>query len=148
HEIPWLWRFHSIHHSAVEVDWLTATRNHPVDLIFTRAWTLLPGYALGFSGRAWGIYASYFVVQSIFLHANIRFRLGRPSYVYAGPEFHRWHHSDTDEARDKNFVSHFPWLDLLFGTLYLPQEHRPSAYGTRDMVPDGYLRHLAYPFRS
>ena len=68
------------------------------------------------------------------------------SVLYAGPEFHRWHHSREEEARDKNFVSHFPWIDLLFGTLYLPKTERPRRYGTRDAVAPSYLRQLAYPF--
>src|SRR5262249_23556779 len=36
HQIPWLWRFHAIHHDAEEVDWLVHTRAHPVDMAFTR----------------------------------------------------------------------------------------------------------------
>lgn len=36
HEIPWLWRFHAIHHSAEEMDWLVNTRAHPLDMFFGR----------------------------------------------------------------------------------------------------------------
>ena len=146
HVVPWLWRFHAIHHSAREVDWLTATRTHPVDLVFLRAWMIVPGYALGIAGPVWALYTAYFAAQSLFLHANVRLRLGPLAVLYAGPEFHRWHHSDAPEARDKNFVTHFPWLDLLFGTLYLPRTGGPERYGTPDPVPSRYLRQLAYPF--
>src|SRR5262249_14387704 len=44
HAVPWLWRFHSIHHSATDVDWLTATRSHPVDLAFMRGSMILAGF--------------------------------------------------------------------------------------------------------
>jgi sterol desaturase/sphingolipid hydroxylase (fatty acid hydroxylase superfamily) len=47
HEVPLLWRFHAIHHSAEELDWLVATRAHPVDLVFTRLCGLVPLYILG-----------------------------------------------------------------------------------------------------
>jgi sterol desaturase/sphingolipid hydroxylase (fatty acid hydroxylase superfamily) len=147
HVVPWLWRFHSIHHSATEVDWLTTTRSHPVDLAFTRGSMILAGFALGFSPRAWALYAIYFTAQSFFLHANVRLRLGPLSRLYAGPEFHRWHHSDAPEARDRNFVTHFPWLDLLFGTLYLPTGRRPDRYGVDDAIPAAYLGQLVHPFR-
>jgi sterol desaturase/sphingolipid hydroxylase (fatty acid hydroxylase superfamily) len=147
HVVPWLWRFHAIHHSATDVDWLTTTRIHPVDLVFTRGCMLLAGFALGFSARAWALYAVYYAAQSLFLHANIRVRLGPLSLLYAGPEFHRWHHSNAAEARDKNFVTHFPWLDWLFGTLYLPG-WSPDRYGTEEIIPDGYLRQLIHPFGS
>jgi len=147
HVVPWLWRFHSIHHSATDVDWLVATRSHPVDLAFMRGSMILAGFALGFSPRAWALYAVYFTAQSLFLHANLRLPLGPLSVLYAGPEFHRWHHSDAPEARDRNFVTHFPWLDLLFGTLYLPAGRRPDRYGVDEAIPPAYLRQIAHPFR-
>ena len=36
HELPFLWRFHSVHHSAEQMDWLVNTRSHPLDMVFTR----------------------------------------------------------------------------------------------------------------
>src|SRR5262245_58645139 len=36
HAVPWLWRFHQIHHSIEELDWLAAARVHPVDQIITK----------------------------------------------------------------------------------------------------------------
>jgi sterol desaturase/sphingolipid hydroxylase (fatty acid hydroxylase superfamily) len=47
HEIPLLWRFHAIHHSAEHMDFLVHTRSHPVDMVFTRLCALLPLYILG-----------------------------------------------------------------------------------------------------
>src|SRR5258706_60009 len=31
HRFDFLWSFHAVHHSAVEVDWLAAHREHPLD---------------------------------------------------------------------------------------------------------------------
>ena len=36
HNNAFLWRFHSIHHSAEHLDWLAAHREHPIDTIYTR----------------------------------------------------------------------------------------------------------------
>src|ERR1035441_10382974 len=47
HEVPLLWRFHAIHHSAEEMDWLVNTRAHPLDMVFTRLCGLIPIYVLG-----------------------------------------------------------------------------------------------------
>ena len=33
HEIPLLWRFHRVHHSAPELDWLAPNRRHPIDAV-------------------------------------------------------------------------------------------------------------------
>lgn len=47
HEIPLLWRFHALHHSAEHLDWLVNTRAHPVDMIFGRFCGLVPLYVVG-----------------------------------------------------------------------------------------------------
>ena len=52
HEIPFLWDFHSIHHSAEEIDFLVNSRAHPVDLVFGRLCGLAPLYALGLGSSA------------------------------------------------------------------------------------------------
>ena len=51
HEIPFLWRFHEVHHVAEHMDWLVNTRAHPVDMVFTRICTLVPLYALAWVVR-------------------------------------------------------------------------------------------------
>ena len=49
----------------------------------------------------------------------------------------------------KNFAGLLPVWDLLFGTFYLPQQVRPTAFGiTGDPVPEGFVGQLAYPFAS
>jgi sterol desaturase/sphingolipid hydroxylase (fatty acid hydroxylase superfamily) len=57
HAVPFLGRFHAIHHSIEELDWLAAARVHPVDQIVTKGCSLLPLFALGFSdvpsARTW-----------------------------------------------------------------------------------------------
>ena len=52
HENPLLWRLHSIHHSAEEIDWLINTRAHPLDMVFSRLFGLLPIYGLGLAQPA------------------------------------------------------------------------------------------------
>src|SRR5580692_4618867 len=47
HAVPFLWRFHAIHHSAEEMDWLVNVRGHPLDLVFGRLCGFVPMYALG-----------------------------------------------------------------------------------------------------
>jgi sterol desaturase/sphingolipid hydroxylase (fatty acid hydroxylase superfamily) len=50
---------------------------------------------------------------------------------------------------DKNFAVHLPALDRLFGTLHLPGDAWPAAYGIAgDPVPEGWLRQLVHPMRG
>jgi sterol desaturase/sphingolipid hydroxylase (fatty acid hydroxylase superfamily) len=147
HQVPFLWKFHSIHHSAKELNWATAYRSHTIDLVVMRWWMLLLLLLIPFDISVTKAHAIYFGAHSAFLHANLRFDLGPLRMLYAFPWFHRWHHSDLPEARDKNFVSHFPWVDALFGTLYFPKEP-PKTLGTTEPVPAHLIDQLLYPFRS
>ena len=77
----------------------------------------------------------------------MRLRFPYLRWVINTPEWHHWHHSIDDEARDKNFG--LPVVDKIFGTAYMPKGKRPVAFGTHSPVPQtGYLQHLAYPFTA
>jgi sterol desaturase/sphingolipid hydroxylase (fatty acid hydroxylase superfamily) len=112
HEVPWLWRFHAVHHAPRELDWLKAWRQHPVDVAI-HAWCVgLPGVLLGapLSGLA-----SLVLLRRLWtalLHANVRLKLGPLEHVIVSPEFHQTHHAGSVV----NYAGLFPWLDRLFGT--------------------------------
>lgn len=145
HAIPFLWRFHSIHHSIEEMDWLAAHRVHPVDQILTKSASFLPIFALGFSTTAILIFTLIYQWQSLFIHSNTRIRVGPLKWLLASPQFHHWHHANEREAWDKNFAGQLPLLDMLGGTLFMP-DRMPQKYGTDDPVPPLYHQQLAYPF--
>ena len=67
---------HPIHHSIEELDWLAAARLHPIDKTLTKAASLLPIFALGFSEIAVGIYLMLYYWQSFLIHANVRIPFG------------------------------------------------------------------------
>jgi sterol desaturase/sphingolipid hydroxylase (fatty acid hydroxylase superfamily) len=146
HEVPLLWRFHKVHHSIAEMDWLAAGRLHPIDQVFTRTCVVVPLYLLGFSKATFGAYLVFATLHAIFLHANVRARLGPLRWVIAGPEFHHWHHANEPEAVNTNFSGALPVLDVVFGTAHQPKGRMPAAYGIDDELPDGYLAQLAWPF--
>jgi sterol desaturase/sphingolipid hydroxylase (fatty acid hydroxylase superfamily) len=154
HQIPLLWRFHAVHHSAEEIDWLVNTRAHPLDIVFVRLCGLLPLYALGLAQPMRG--ATVDVVPLLlmlaatmwgfFVHANLRWRFGWLGLVISTPAFHHWHHTN-DEHIDKNYASMLPFLDKLFGTWYMPKEQWPSKYGTDTPVASGLTAQLLQPLR-
>jgi len=145
HAVPWLWRFHAIHHSSVAMDWLAGSRLHLVDVIVTRAVTFVPLFVLGFAPSALVAYLVFVAVQAVALHANLRFRFGGLRWIFATPAFHHWHHAVSPV--DKNFAIHLPVIDRLFGTAYEPGGF-PERYGTLgDPVPEGWVRQLVWPLR-
>ncbi len=145
HQVPFLWRFHSVHHSIEQMDWVASGRLHPLDQAFTQAFTVFPLFLLGYGAGVFGGVAVFITLLALFQHANVRLRFPGLRWVINTPEWHHWHHAIDDDARDTNFG--LPVVDKIFGTAYLPKDRRPVGFGTRSPVPaDGYLRHLAYPF--
>ena len=148
HQVPFLWRFHSIHHSSSAMDWLAAARVHPLDQIVTKALTIVPLYVLGFSKATFGAYIGIATIHAVFIHANVRFTFGPLRWLIGSPEYHHWHHSADPEAHNKNFAGELPLLDILFGTYHLPRGRRPQSYGISEPVPAGYFGQMLYPFRG
>jgi sterol desaturase/sphingolipid hydroxylase (fatty acid hydroxylase superfamily) len=147
HEIPWLWKFHAVHHSAKVMDWMAGNRLHIVDLAVTRSLIYIPAFVLGFDTGPMIAYIVFVALHSVFIHANLRFRFGAWRYLFATPQFHHWHHGHEPEAINKNYAVHFPALDMLFGTFFLPGERWPVGYGVKnDDVPESYLLQWIYPF--
>jgi sterol desaturase/sphingolipid hydroxylase (fatty acid hydroxylase superfamily) len=154
HDIPLLWRFHAIHHSAEQIDWLVNSRGHPIDLTFTRLCSLVPIYALGL---AQPMHSGYDLVPVLvvvigtfwgfFIHANVSWRFGPVEQFVSTPAFHHWHHAnDSPQTIYQNFAPLFPWIDRLFGTLYLPRRQWPSRYGIDSPIPSSLTRQLVEPF--
>ena len=137
HEISWLWRFHSLHHSPTQLDWLVNTRAHVVDLVFVRTIAVVPLVGLGMQQgtiASWeGAVAFFLAVSTVwafFVHANVNWRLGWLEHLVVSPAFHHWHHCNEDASVvDKNYASLLPFLDRLFGTHHLPKDRFPASYG-------------------
>lgn len=142
-----LWRIHAVHHSSTDLDWLAASRVHPLNEIISRLFQLVPLYLAGFRGEALAALVPFLTLYAIFIHANVKWDFGPLRYVIASPVFHRWHHTSEEEGLDKNFAGLFPWIDLLFGTFYMPRGRQPERFGVAgEAMPESFLAQLAYPF--
>jgi len=153
HEIPLLWRFHSIHHSAEEMDWLVSSRGHPFDVVFVRLCGLVPLYALGLAQPAAGrkLDAVPLLILLVgmgwgfLIHSNLRWRFGWLELLLSTPAFHHWHHTQ-DEHIDKNYASMLPIMDKLFGTWYTPKDQWPPKYGIEQPMDPTLTGQLLLPF--
>ena len=145
---PWLWPFHAVHHSSTRVDWLSSVRLHPVNDVVSRIVQVLPLYWMGFSGVALAAFVPFLTFYALVLHANLNWTYGPFRFVIASPVFHRWHHTKEAEGLDRNFAGFFPFIDLAFGTFYMPPGREPREFGVAgDPVPVGLVPQLMYPFR-
>lgn len=149
HEIPFLWRFHAVHHSSEEMDWIAGSRVHVVELLLTRMLILLALVLCGFSLGVVNAYIAFVAFQAVFDHANVSINPGWLRYIFVTPNFHHWHHSQDQEALDKNYAAHYAFLDYLFGTAVNSQRMWPERYGVLGgYVPKGFFNQLIWPFTS
>ncbi len=149
HEVPFLWKFHAVHHSAKTMDWIAGSRMHVLELIFTRVCVLGPLYVFGFSK---GVMDAYIIVvgfQAVFNHANVHLPWGPLRYLIVTPDFHHWHHSSDKEALDRNYAAHYAFLDHIFRTVVKSDRQFPEQYGVLgDYMPGGFVKQQLFPFKK
>ena len=150
HQIPTLWRFHAVHHSAQHMDWMAGARMHFLEILILRGTTIFPMILLGFSQGAVNAYVLVVYLFATFAHSNLGWRLRFMEKFLVTPRFHHWHHGIEKEAIDVNFAIHFPLFDKIFGTHHMPKEGRwPEGYGiSGHPVPKGYWKQFLHPFRK
>jgi len=146
---PTMWKYHAVHHSSKDLDWISAARFHPVNIALGSVTADVILLLAGISPNALVILGPFTIAHSAFVHANLNWSLGPLRYVIAGPVFHRWHHTAADEGGEKNFASTFPVLDLIFGTFYLPKDTLPASYGVADQdFPSDFGTQMIHPLKQ
>ena len=147
HEVAFLWRFHKVHHSSAQLDWVSGLRVLPLDGAF-----LAPPFvflvAAGIPLRATGALAVLQLLVGLFLHANVRWRLRPLQRVVATPEFHHWHHANEPDALNHNYSALLPVWDIIFGTWFMPSARRPQRYGIDEPMPTGFVAQLRRPWQG
>lgn len=145
HKVPFLWRFHAVHHSSKALDWIAGSRSHFVDDALVRGVVLAP-LMLGFSQTIIVAYLIFVTLHATWTHCNFGPNAKWLEKFLVMPRYHHWHHTSQKESIDKNFAIHFPWIDKIFGTYYFPEEW-PENYGLagEEIAPD-FFRQTMDPF--
>lgn len=151
HRITTLWRFHAVHHSSRDLDWLAGSRVHFVETVLTRSIVILPLIVLGFSTETINAYVILVGLQAVVAHANITVRFGWLEYLVVLPRYHHWHHARHVDYWDRNYAIHLPLVDMLMGSFKLPRDGGwPEEYGVLrlETVPQGIVAQHLMPFRG
>ena len=129
HHNAFLWRFHSVHHTAEHLDWLAAHREHPLDTIYTMSLINLPVFLLGFPIETLTGLIAFRGMWAIYIHSNVRLPIG-PVRWFIGARRNCITGTTTRTAGAGNYANISPLMDLLFGTYTCP-EHEPEAFRRR-----------------
>jgi sterol desaturase/sphingolipid hydroxylase (fatty acid hydroxylase superfamily) len=150
HHDPRLWRLHEAHHSTPDVDWLSGSRSHALEILVNQTIEFAPMVLLGASPVVPILKGALDAVWGMWIHSNVDARTGWLQRLVNGPEMHRWHHAleatDVERHGAFNFATKLAVWDWLFGTAWLPG-HKPRGYGLPYPFPDGYLRQHLFAFR-
>ena len=130
HRIPLLWRFHRVHHSIEEMDWIGNWRFHWMEVVVYRSLLYPVGAFFGFGVEAMFAYGVFNTLIGHFAHSNLRVRIGVLKYVVNSPEMHIWHHTHPNAGpENQNFGIALSVWDWLFRTAYVPKGEDPKRLG-------------------
>ena len=127
HRVPFLWRFHNVHHIDQDLDVSTAFRFHFGEIALSTAFSVVQVSLIGISPWAFAVYQLVFQTEVIFHHSNWRLPIGLEralSKVIVTPRMHGIHHSQVERENKSNFGTVLTWWDRLHHTLGLniPQD--------------------------
>jgi sterol desaturase/sphingolipid hydroxylase (fatty acid hydroxylase superfamily) len=147
HSNKTFWRIHEAHHSGKEVDFLSGSRSHVVEIIINQTIEFAPIILLGADPAVIPIKALLDAMFGMFIHANVKVKLGKLKYFLNSPELHLWHHANYQEVFHANFATKFSVWDHLFGSAYDPGHapgNKPENWGLGYHYPKDYFLQHAF----
>jgi sterol desaturase/sphingolipid hydroxylase (fatty acid hydroxylase superfamily) len=154
HYVPFLWRFHNVHHIDPDLDVSTGFRFHFGEVAMSAAFRAIQVAVIGISAPAFAAYEIVFQANTLFHHSNLRLpiRLERwLNKILVTPRMHGIHHSQRQRETNSNYGVVFPWWDRLHRTLGLnvPQsEIKIGVPGYARPEDNRFINVLLMPFRK
>jgi len=152
HKVPFMWRFHRVHHSDVAMGVTTGARFHIGEHVIS---TLIKcGLYACFAIKLEYLilYEAIFISNVFFHHANIS--IGEPldriyRILFTSPNMHKVHHSDIKNETDSNYTSLFSFWDRMFGTFRIVDDPERIVFGIKGLEEEQSVRRmLTTPFRD
>lgn len=153
HVVPFLWRFHNVHHTDLDLDVSTAFRFHFGELLLSVLWRSAQVALLGIGPALALGYEIALEAATEFHHSNWRLPLkveAALNRVLVTPRMHGIHHSIVERETNSNWSTMFSWWDRLHRTVRLDIPQDALVIGTpayRDPGELGFLGLLRMPFR-
>jgi len=135
HVIPFLWRFHAVHHSDAAMDASSAVRFHTVEILYSSAIRLLILPLIGLSIEHLLIYELFLLPIILFHHSNIALpaKLDKVLRVFiVTPRIHWVHHSHIKKETNSNYASLLSVWDRFFASFRLRDDPQNIRFGLGD----------------
>ena len=150
--MPWLWRFHLVHHVDLDLDATTGLRFHAGELAASIPWRAAQILVIGVTPGALALWQQLTLACVLFHHSNTRLsdRTERLlSRVVATPRMHTIHHSTDPAHLHSDFSSGLAIWDRLHGTGRVVEPDALAVGVTGYLSPPVSLgRALTLPFEE
>ncbi len=152
HKVPFLWRFHIVHHVDLDLDASTALRFHFGELALSTPWRAGQIVVIGVSPLAFSIWQKLLLISILFHHSSVRLPIEterRLNRLIVTPRMHGIHHSIVREETNSNWSSGLTVWDQLHKTLRLNVPQDEITVGVpayREPEDVELLKILAMPF--
>ncbi|MCB9356512.1 MAG: sterol desaturase family protein [Saprospiraceae bacterium] len=152
HRVPWLWKFHKVHHSVEQMGFAAHLRYHFMETIVYRSIEYIPLAMIGFGIQDFILVHLFTLTIGHLNHANIYLPLGPLQYIFNSPQMHIWHHS-KELPRGSYGVNYGLTLsvwDYLFRTVWMPKNGRdiPLGFPGVEQYPHGFFSQMFRPFKE
>ncbi|MBI1331641.1 MAG: hypothetical protein GC165_02055 [Armatimonadetes bacterium] len=125
HKSEFLWKFHRVHHTVVDMSWSASSRQHPVDFLLIIVGANLPALILGIDLRSIATFVLLERFYTVLLHSNLNLDWGWFTKVIASPKLHALHHNPSCRG---NYAGILSFLDVLGKTYRSPKvQTEPEA---------------------
>lgn len=153
HRIPWLWKFHKVHHSVKEMGFAAQFRFHFMETIVYKSLQYIPLAMIGFGIEQFFIIHMFSVFVGHLNHANLDWNYGQLGFIFNNPRMHIWHHAKELPRRHKygmNFGLTLSIWDYIFGTAYVPKSGEDLEIGFKgdETFPKDFKGQLVFPFQK
>jgi sterol desaturase/sphingolipid hydroxylase (fatty acid hydroxylase superfamily) len=119
HLVPFLWRFHRVHHSDLNMDVSTAHRFHPGEMTFSGLFKIGFILVLGTDIVHLLVFDLAVLFNTQFHHSSLKISEKIESFyqlIFVPPSMHRIHHSVLIKERNSNYGALFSFWDRIFRT--------------------------------
>lgn len=136
HKIPFMWKFHTVHHSDRAIDITTSLRQHPFESLWRVLFQAATAALFGIPLHVLVLYQSLSATWAQVEHANIKIPaiLDKAlQLLFVTPNMHKLHHSQWQKETDTNYGNIFSIWDRMFRTYAKRANYSDIKYGLENL---------------
>lgn len=150
HSVPFLWKFHKVHHSVQEMGFAAHLRYHWMESVVYKTLQFIPLALIGFNTENLFVVYVFQIIIGHLNHSNLNLTYGPLKFVLNNPVMHIWHHSKNlpEGSNGINFGITLSLWDYIFKTVFIPHDGKEIELGFQNIssYPESFIKQTIFPF--